>query len=178
MPMQTDALQSAAADFIRDQRVLGAFVKGLLRDPHAAEDVIQEVWLRLASEIERGTQLENQAAWCRGVARNLVRKHWERQRSAKVVADSCIVDAFLEKVDLAFSEGGDESASARQRALDDCVAGLPGNARRLLLLRYESRVPMEEVAAAMGQTFDAVTKALYRLRRALQECVERKITEI
>lgn len=44
--------------------------------------------MRLAAEVEAGTRLENQAAWCRGVARNLIRRHWERQKSAKVVADN------------------------------------------------------------------------------------------
>jgi DNA-directed RNA polymerase specialized sigma24 family protein len=33
------------------------------------------------------------------------------------------------------------------------------------------------VARAMGQTLDAVTKALYRLRQALTQCVERKLSQ-
>jgi DNA-directed RNA polymerase specialized sigma24 family protein len=37
---------------------------------------------------------------------------------------------------------------------------------------------MDEVARAMGQTFESVTKALYRVRRMLLECVERKLSRI
>jgi DNA-directed RNA polymerase specialized sigma24 family protein len=43
MSRESEVLQRAAAAFIRDRNRLGAFVGGLLRDAHAAEDVIQEV---------------------------------------------------------------------------------------------------------------------------------------
>jgi len=47
----------------------------------------------------------------------------------------------------------------------------------MLSLRYESRASIQELARAMGQTFEGVTKALYRLRRALLECVKRKLAQ-
>lgn len=177
--MASDSIQQAAAEFIRDRHRLGAFVNGLLRDAHAAEDVIQEVWLRLAVEVDKGTAIENQPAWCRGVARNLILKHWRAQKSAKVVANSGVMEAFLAQVERAFSEVDDSSGEweRRQQALDECVASLPEKSRRMLSLRYEARAPVEEVASEMGQSFNAVTKALYRLRQALGDCVERKLSQ-
>lgn len=71
MSTESHAIQQAAAEFIRDRHLLGAFVTGLLRDVHAAEDVLQEVWMLLSAELEKGTRIQNQAAWCRGVARLL-----------------------------------------------------------------------------------------------------------
>ena len=178
MSIQSEAIQRAAAEFIHDRHRLGAFVNGLLRDAHAAEDVLQEVWVRLAAEVEKGTRLENQAAWCRGVARNLIRRQWEQQQSAKVLVDSIVLETFLERVELAFAEVDDDDAWAeRQHALDECVAALPERSRRMLTLRYESRASMEVVAEAMGQTFEAVTKSLYGVRRALLDCVERKLSQ-
>jgi RNA polymerase sigma-70 factor (ECF subfamily) len=178
MSRESEVLQSAAAAFIRDRQRLGAFVGGLLRDAHAAEDVIQEVWLRLAAEIGKGTVIENQPAWCRGVAKNLILKHWRTQRNAKVLADSEVLEVFLARVDEAFAESDDSADlwQRRQQALDECVASLPEKSRRLLSLRYEGRVPVEEVARRVGQSFDAVTKSLYRLRQALSTCVERKLS--
>ncbi len=180
MSRESEIIQRAAAEFIHDRHRLGAFVGGLLRDAHAAEDVIQEVWVRLAAEIEKGTVIENQPAWCRGVARNLILKHWRTQQTAKVVADSEVMEAFLAQVEQAFSESDTDEADVwqrRQQALDDCVAALPEKSRRMLSLRYEARKSVEEVAKATGQTFDGVTKALYRLRQALTDCVERKLSQ-
>jgi RNA polymerase sigma-70 factor (ECF subfamily) len=180
MSLESEAIQRAAAEFIHDRHWLGAFVNGLLRDAHVAEDVLQEVWVRLAAEVEKGTRLDNQTAWCRGVARNLVRRHWEQQQSAKVVADSAALETFLDRMELAFAEVDDDPTdwAARQQALDECVAALPERSQRMLMLRYESRASMHEVARAMGQSFEGVTKTLYRVRRALLECVERKLSKL
>lgn len=181
MSRDSEIIQRAAAEFIHDRHRLGAFVGGLLRDAHTAEDVIQEVWVRLAAEVEKGAVIENQPAWCRGVARNLILKHWRTQQTAKVVADSEVMEAFLAQVEAAFSEEEQDAENEwqrRQQALDDCVAALPEKSRRMLSLRYEGRQSVEEVARATGQSFDAVTKALYRLRQALTECVERKLSQL
>ena len=83
MSAESHAIQQAAAEFIRDRHLLSAFVTGLLRDVHAAEDVLQEVWVFLSAELEKGTRIQNQAAWCRGVARNLVSLHSECCRPSK-----------------------------------------------------------------------------------------------
>ena len=180
MSRESETIQRAAAEFIRDRHRFSAFVGGLLRDAHATEDVIQEVWVRLAAELEKGAPIENQPAWCRGVARNLILKHWRTQKTAKVVANSEVMEVFLERVDLAFAEsdeGADDEWQRRQQALDECVSALPEKSRRLLSLRYEARKPVEKVARATGQSFDAATKALYRLRKALADCVERKLSQ-
>ncbi len=176
MSTESDAIQLAAAEFIRQRQSLSAFVYGLLRDSHLAEDVLQEVWVRLAAEVGKGTRIENQPAWCRGVARNLVLRHWERQRKAKVVADSELLAKFLDRVEEAFAEDHQttDEWAARQAALDECVASLPERSRNLLSMKYEQRASMEAIARTLDFTFEAVTKALYRLRRSLLECVERK----
>jgi RNA polymerase sigma-70 factor, ECF subfamily len=96
------------------------------------------------------------------------------------VANSAALETFLDRMDLAFAEVDDDADdwAKRQQALDECVAALPERSRQMLTLRYQSRVSMEEVARAMGQTFEGVTKTLYRVRRALLECVERKLSRI
>ena len=180
MSRESEIIQRAAAEFIHDRHRLGAFVGGLLRDAHAAEDVIQEVWVRLAAEVEKGTVIENQPAWCRGVARNLILKHWRTQQTAKVVVDSEVMETFIEQVDMAFAEAdedADDKWQRRQQALDNCVAALPEKSRHMLSLRYEGRKSVEEVARTTGLSFDAVTKSLYRLRQALTDCVERKLSQ-
>jgi RNA polymerase sigma-70 factor (ECF subfamily) len=179
MSAEPEAIQQAAAAFIRDRHLLGAFVGGLLRDMHTAEDVVQEVWVRLAAEVNRGTRIENQSAWCRGVARNLIRQHWERQQSAKVLADSEVLEAFMDRVEQCFAEAErrEHFAAARLAALEKCVAALPERSRRLLSLKYTHRAAMEEIAREAGQSFEAAKKALIRIRAALLECVRRKLSQ-
>ena len=179
MSAETTEIQLAAAEFIRDRHLLGAFVGGVLRDGHAAEDVLQEVWVRLAAEVEKGTQIENQPAWCRGVARNLIRRHWEKLQGAKVVADSTVMEAFLNRVEECFAgaEAQEDFASDRLAALDKCVAALPERSQRLLAMKYTQQAAMDVIARESGLSFEAVKKALVRIRAGLLDCVRRKLSQ-
>lgn len=173
------AIHKAAAAFIRDRHLLGAFVNGLLRDVHAAEDILQEVWALLSLEVDKGTEILNQAAWCRGVARNLIRRHWEKTHQTPVVADSEVLESFLTRVEQCFepAETREHFATARLAALDKCVASLPERSRQLLSLKYTRRASLDQIARETGQSFEAVKKALIRLRSALLECVRRRLSQ-
>jgi RNA polymerase sigma-70 factor (ECF subfamily) len=160
--------------FLAERHALMAFIYGMVREPHAAEDIFQEVWLRLARAVEDGVDIENQPKWCRGVARNLILHHW-RSNSREVV-DSELIE-LLDLTELAFSEASssDDFLSARQQALNDCTEKLPGRSRQLLALKYQDVHSIAEMAAMLNYSGAAVTKALLRLRRALATCVEKKI---
>jgi hypothetical protein len=45
---------------------LTALIEGLVRDPAAAEDIFQEVWIRLVDAAEKGTEIQDLPRWCRG----------------------------------------------------------------------------------------------------------------
>jgi RNA polymerase sigma-70 factor (ECF subfamily) len=173
----THLLNEAAARFIRDRHLLGAFVGGLIRDAHAAEDILQEIWVRLAAELQRGTWIENQTAWCRGVARNLVRQHWEKSRRFNTPAQIASLDAFLDRVSQCFEATDSKTlySASRLAALDQCVASLPERSRQLLTLKYTQNSDLQAIAIQTGQSFEAVKKSLFRIRAALHDCVRQKL---
>lgn len=179
MDVESDAIQKAASEFIRDRHLLGAFVNGLMRDIHAAEDVLQEVWTLLSSEVVQGTAILNQAAWCRGVARNLIRRYWEKSQRTMMVSDSEVLEHFLNRVEQCFAQAETQEhfATARLAALDHCVASLPDRSRRLLTLKYTRRASLEQIARETGSSFEAVKKALIRVRSVLLECVRRRLSQ-
>jgi RNA polymerase sigma-70 factor (ECF subfamily) len=178
MSVESHAIHKAAAEFIRDRHLLGAFVNGLLRDAHAAEDILQEVWALLSLEVDKGAEILNQAAWCRGVARNLIRRHWEKKQQTTILADSDVLENFLSRVEQSFARADTQEhfASARLAALDQCVASLPERSRQLLSLKYSQRATLGQIACETGQSFEAVKKALIRLRAALLQCVRRRLS--
>ncbi|MCI0537065.1 MAG: sigma-70 family RNA polymerase sigma factor [Verrucomicrobiales bacterium] len=165
-----DAIKQVTTEFLAQRRNLMAFIYWLVRDPHVAEDIFQEVWLKLAGALEAGVAIENQANWCRGAAKNLILHHWRDQRDSKIVADS----EFIERVEIAFHDLKPEW-SARREALDECVRALPEKSRRLLCLKYESGFSIKAIAQELRQSAESVIKALLRLRHALGQCIERKI---
>jgi len=172
----TEPLTQVTAEFLANRQHLLAFINGLLRDPRAAEDIFQEVWLRLAGALEKGVVIEHQSRWCRTVAKNLIFQHWRDQRSSRVVADSTLQE-FLDFVDEAYEENEPVQSlhAERQLALTQCLQALPGKSRQLVALKYEQSLPLKDIAASVGQSPAAVIKALLRLRQALATCVQKKV---
>lgn len=174
MPI-SDKIRLAAAAFIGDRYLLSAYVKGLIKDNHAAEDIIQETWLRLSDFIASGKTPENQSAWCRGTARNLILRHWRNLKHSKVRYDSPAMELLMDQVDQAFDEAGaKDRANDQLMALRDCVAKLPEKSRQLLAKRHVEDLPLTVIAGYAGMSEHAIIKTLYRLRRALFECVKLK----
>lgn len=167
-------MEDFSRQFLSQRHDLMAFIYGLARDAHVAEDVFQEVWMKLATAHAQGTAIDNQAAWCRTVAKNLVLLHWRRQRDAKVAANSALLE-FMDYVARAFDETPASMTLDRRQALTDCVDVLPDKARRLLTLKYERGLSIQQIADEIGSSTDAVVKALLRLRQSLGLCVERKL---
>jgi RNA polymerase sigma-70 factor, ECF subfamily len=62
---------------------------------------------------------------------------------------------------------------ARLRFLDGCLEKLPVDQRRIVEGYYFRRLGVDGIAAESHRTIDAVYKALQRIRRLLQDCIER-----
>jgi RNA polymerase sigma-70 factor (ECF subfamily) len=165
--------QHLTSEFVAGRHALYGFIYGLVRNTHDAEDILQEVWVRFFSALEKGVEIQNQATWCRGTARNLILHYWRDRKADKVVVDTELVDL----VALAFTEqeGRHDYWLARQQALKECMALLPVRSKHLLRLKYEEGLSAQAVAKRLVQSADAVLKALSRVRQALRECAAEKL---
>src|SRR5262249_5999605 len=152
-PNMSELSKRVTAEFLAHRHQLLGFITGLLRDPQEAEDIFQEVWLKLAGALEKGVVIENQAKWCRKAAKHLVLEHWRAQRTAKVFADTTLVE-FLDFVDQAYDENESlhDQRAERQRALNECVESLPDKSKRLIALKYRDRLSLSTVAEQAGQS--------------------------
>src|SRR5688500_15778043 len=110
------SLKEATAEFLAHRQQLMAFVYGLCRNQHAAEDVLQEVWIKLATYLEKGGTIDSPVSWCRTVAKNIVFQQWRSQQRSKVLADSDLLE-FLNFVEVAFVENEKDYPSDHQVAL-------------------------------------------------------------
>jgi RNA polymerase sigma-70 factor, ECF subfamily len=158
--------------FLSERHRLLAFIFGLVRDREAAEEVLQEVWIRLADASEKGVVIQSVDKWCRGVAKNLILHHLRDKRSARVVADTQIVE--LAEQAFAEHDAAEPVWSARRSWLLDCVEKLPQRSRELLDWKYTLGLRVAKIAERLQRSDDAIMKALSRIRQALAECVERR----
>ena len=167
-------IAEVSAQFIRERHAIMAFIYGLTRDASLAEDILQEVWLKLfESCTQKKDHIDNQLAWCRGTAKNIVLHHWRSRRNAKVVMDSELVDL----IEQAFAEydQGEDLVAHRQNALRSCMEGIPEESKKLLRLRYEEGRSFQQMSERLQRSANGLMMSLSRLRKSLLECIERRL---
>ena len=166
----SDAVEQVIRDFQRDRMRLIAYIRAIVGDPDLTEDIFQEVTvivLRKAAEYDPKHDLQ---AWCRGIARNVIRRERSKSRRLAPFED----ERLLTLVDKAFEENREQDFSdARSTRLRQCMQKIsPGN-REMLGLRYVSGLPLKALAEKLQRTELAVQVALSRVRKVLGECVQR-----
>jgi len=162
-----------SVEFIARRHHLMAFIEWLVRDPDVAEDIFQQVWVRLAEAVETGTEIRDLDKWCRTVARNTFLQG-KRKKSAKhELVDSRLIDLAQE----AFAEQDDAQDDwlNRGRALKECVRSLTDRHQQLLELRYDQGLPVSKIASITSRTASAVMMALSRIRGILRSCIKRRV---
>lgn len=164
---QSDAF---LARYLPVQENLRAYVLALVRDPHAADDILQEVAMALWRQGDGYDPARPFLPWALGVARNHVAR-WRRDRARD---RHRFAPAIEEGLAVAFAELECE-LDQRRAALHDCLERLGGRARDLLRRRYADEASLAAMAHDRGQSLNAVNKALGKVRSALLDCTGRAL---
>jgi len=165
-----DRIKALSTRFMAERHALMGFIYSMIHDLAGAEDILQEVWIRLAEAAERGEAIAEPGKWCRGVAKNLILHYWRDKRTTKVIADSELLDL----VEQALNEHP-EAADGRRQALMECIDRLPEKSKRLVQMKYEQGLSFAGMAEQLQRSLDSLKMALCRVRQALLECAEEKL---
>jgi RNA polymerase sigma-70 factor (ECF subfamily) len=152
---------SAHELFAQYHRGIFRYLARMTGSRDAAEDLAQEVFVRVLRAQQNGGPVGHERAWLFSIARNLV---FDRQRAVArqiSVADESVERAAREGTQaLAFSLG----ESLRQLAEAD---------REMFLLREMGGLNYQEIATVCDCSVEAVRSRLHRARCALREMLER-----
>lgn len=153
------------------RRVIGG---ALLHDPEAARDLVQEVFVGAYYSLSRYRLGEDFGLWLRSIARNLLRKELRRRSRETRRLDFYRAELARRMED----EPAAERHDARlERAHQQCREKLPAHSREVLDLHYAQSLRLEQVAAKLGRSLEAVKQLLYRVRILLRECIEQRMVE-
>jgi RNA polymerase sigma-70 factor (ECF subfamily) len=142
----------------------------LVRDPAAAEDIVQEAMLRALSYFSsfRGV---NARAWLLQIVRNAAYSARERDRGAPLVPIGQDGDEGAIAEDALVSEADDPETALintrRDRQVQELIADLPPELRETLVLRELEELSYKEIAAITRTPIGTVMSRLYRARRFL-----------
>ena len=156
---------------VQEQRLL-AMILAMVPDWSAAEDIRQEVRIRLWKEFDRYDPTKDFGAWCRTIAYYEVLTY----RKKKKLQHPTFSEEFFETIVDEVAAMPDDQ-SERLGALKHCLDKLPELNRKILLNYYSSDGPMREIAQQMGRTVDSTRQRMLRSRRALAECIEQQLRQ-
>lgn len=152
------------------QPSLFSFIFSLIPDQQRAEDILQEsnlVLWRKRDEYEPGTSF---ISWACQVAYFNVLAFRRKMARDRHKFDDSVFDYLAQRQ----IERADELED-RRHALRQCMEKLPGPQRELIAERYEPKASVQAMAVGRGMSEGALSQALYRIRAALLDCIEKTL---
>ena len=151
----------ALAAYDVHQRALTSFAYSLTRDREAADDLVQETFVRLINELQKGRQPENVQAWLFRVCSNLVvsgarRRNVAQRFIAQVTPRDPEIDAEYETLRREMSG-----------ALIDGLSRLSVDARVALVMAAHG-FSGREIATSLGRTETSTRTMMFRAREQLR----------
>ena len=152
------------------QSSLRAYLLAALGNYDDASEVLQRTNLVLWRNARKFRPEAEFMPWAVTLARFEVMSFYrDRSRDRHVFTEELALlmlqSAETEKVDLV----------DRQAALRQCIAQLPQTSREMVAMRYESRTSIAAMATRMERTENAIKSALVRIRKALAECITKRM---
>ena len=150
---------------------VAGFVRGMVPDRAAVDDILQEVAVALFAQFATYDQARPFVAWALGIAKHKIQDRWRTlARSKHVVQDTAVLEAMAE-----ISAEMDDEFETRRAALQECLSQVQGRASDLLRLHYHEGLEPRRIAEQLGLEAGHVRVLLNRVRGVLRDCIERRI---
>lgn len=138
---------------------LRSFVAARVRDPDAAEDVVQDVYLKIQSRIGTLADEEKVGAWVYRVARNAVYDFYRTRKPTQELDE--LPAATLDPTE----DGMEQRLSATVRGMLD---GLPPEQQIALYLTEYEGVTQKDLAGELGISVSGAKSRVQRTRARLK----------
>lgn len=140
---------------------LWAYLLRLVGEPAAAEDALQETWLRVLRDIPRLRAPSRLVSWMFGIARHVAVDALRRRRIHVELSAPEVL-----QIGAPTEVGALEESLV---ALESALPSLPFLEREVLTLFYLEELSLREVAEIQAVPEGTVKSRLFRARRLLQE---------
>lgn len=157
----------------RHQNAVVGTVAKMLGRPDDAEDVAQQVFLRLWKSAPRYKPTAKFTTFLFTITRNLVFNETRRKKRRKEHSLDEQEDEWNQSLAAPSSESPDQSAQHEElrRAVDKAIADLPEKQRMAVILRRYEHMAYEDIAATLDLSVSAVKSQLFRARTTLREAL-------
>lgn len=147
------------------------YVAYLVGEAHATEDLVQETFAHAVVGLRQFGGKASLHGWLRGIALNLVRRHWRSRSRGSRAMDR------LERLQEDAADAGPESSYLRQRraeALMAALEALPAALREAFVACDLRELPADEAAAELGISINNLRVRATRARARIRDELARR----
>lgn len=167
----SNQLTDMVALWHKSQPIVAAFVSASVSNEHDAEDLVQQVALAAAKDFDKYDPATPFLRWAIAIARNRILNYRRQATTGKIVFNSETIESLAQAAERYPYESSD-----LLDALRACLKLVKGRASQILEMRYMHIMKPDKIARRLSMTVNAVTVQLHRTRRALEQCINSKLS--
>ena len=141
-------------------RQMKSFVLRRVKNPQDAEDIVQDVFIKIQLKAGQLREVERFTAWMYTLTRNSIMDY---HRARKKVIDP---------VDLQVEEEYNWFNDCVNKCLDDLIQTLPSPYKDALIMAEKENIPQKELATRLGLSYSGTKSRVQRARQMLKEKME------
>lgn len=153
------------------------FLFYMVKNREQAEDLVQEVYIRVLKSYERFEGKSSEKTWLFSIARNVAIDHFRKSKGWK--------QRMLEKFDWSTGQVKDDRPIPEEIALQNeevgmiyqCLDNCTLDQRMVIIMRYMQELSISETAEALGWTESKVKTTQHRALKALKKEMEEKMAK-
>ena len=151
----------------------------MLGGPGDAEDIAQQVFVRVWKSAGRYEPKARFTTWLFTITRNLVFNEARRRKRKPTVSVDEREEEYHQVVEDTHTSGPDEDLlhAELERAVDRAIAALPEKQRLAVVLRRYEEMPYDEIGGVLSLSVPAVKSLLFRARTQLKESLQQYLEE-
>jgi RNA polymerase sigma-70 factor (ECF subfamily) len=139
---------------------LRRFIRRRVEDDAAAEDILQEVFLRIHTRMETLSDSSRLESWIFQIARNAVIDHYRRRRDLVEIPETIPAEDDF---------GEPDAAAILAASLREMVEALPEPYRQALLLTEYEGLTQAELAERLGISLSGAKSRVQRARQRIKD---------
>lgn len=147
----------------RYERMLYKFIFSRVNERNAAEDLVQDTFLRAYRSLKNCTKPEGFSTWIFTIASNLC-KNW--------ITNKKRTEVQLDKVPDPISKEAQDTRKVKFQQIENSLKDLPKETQIILAMKYQQELSCKEIANILGKPLGTITSILCRAHAIIRNKLE------
>lgn len=159
------------------QHLVRHYLYSLSPDPSMADDLAQEVFVKLFNSIERIAPDRGIKPYLMRMTRNMAIDHWRKMSNRREKRNEILFCDLEQYYEPSHESSMAEKSSPKFEVLKICLEKLNDRICRVIKSFYYENLSCREIACTIGKSESNIRTMLYRGRKALHKCITKRIKE-